>query len=339
MQTVDAKVLAWLSDAALAAVSHDTLLEALAPVARELLAADHLHLIELSPDAAVGHARVVALDGSPAQDYTMVLDERSSGTARTAASREVLHVADAASSDDLRPDFTERFEVGSALFVPLIWEGEPRWVCVVIRKRQAPFTPEEIELARLILNQHAAGLALLEARAASAAQQGHDAALARAAAAINATLDLSAVLEALTREADLALGGDMAGVYLGDGEQGGIATAGHNVPAGWLGYHMRPGEGVGGRVLQTGLPAFSNAYQSEIELPSNPGLRRLQTAVAVPMAWEGSLKGALSIGFEHLRRIDPADLRTLEAFADLATVACRNAEAFQRLEAALRQRR
>lgn len=330
MQAVDATALARLSDAALAAHSQDALLQALRPVARELLAADQLHLIEISPDAAVGHARVVALDGSPDQEYTMVLDERSSGTARAAATGEVLHVADATGSNDLRPDFSTRFGVRSALFVPLIWAGDPRWVCVVIRTHPAPFAPDEIELARLILNQYAAGLALLEARDATAAQHEHDAALARAAAAINATLDLTTVLEALTREADLALGGDMAGVYLGDGETGGIATAGHQVPEGWHGYLMRPGEGVGGRVLQTGRPAFSNAYQREIELPSNPGLQQLQTAVAVPMAWGGALKGALSIGFERLRRIDPADLRTLEAFADLATVACRNAEAFRR---------
>jgi diguanylate cyclase (GGDEF)-like protein len=47
------------------------------------------------------------------------------------------------------------------------------------------------------------------------------------------------------------------------------------------------------------------------------------------MSWDGQLRGALSIGFSRMRRVSPADLRLLEAFADLASVACRNAEAFR----------
>ena len=40
------------------------------------------------------------------------------------------------------------------------------------------------------------------------------------------------MLATLAREADLALGAAMAGVYLADGSGGGVATAGHNSPEG-----------------------------------------------------------------------------------------------------------
>ena len=102
-----------------------------------------------------------------------------------------------------------------------------------------------------------------------------------------------------------------------------MATAGHRTPPDWVGYRMRPNEGLGGQVLATGRPAISNAYQSDVQLPENPGLRDLRTAVAVPLRWDGQVHGALSVGFLRMRRISPADLRTLEAFADLASVACR----------------
>ena len=52
------------------------------------------------------------------------------------------------------------------------------------------------------------------------------------------------------------------------------------------------------------------------------------------MVWNGELKGALSVGFTEMRRVTEEDLRTLEAIAALAVVACRNAEAYQRVRVA-----
>jgi GAF domain-containing protein len=198
-----------------------------------------------------------------------------------------------------------------------------RWVAALIRIHEGPFADDDIDMARSTANLAAAGLALLESRESQESRSDRDAALARAAAVLNAGLPLQTVLDALCREADLALVGDMAGVYLGDSEHGGIATAGHNSPEGWLGYLMQPGEGVGGQVLKTGRAAISNAYQSDVRVPDNRGLRELQTAVAVPVAYDGAVLGALSIGYARMRRVSPGDLRTLEAFADLVAVALR----------------
>ena len=92
---------------------------------------------------------------------------------------------------------------------------------------------------------------------------------------------------------------------------------------------MARGEGIAGRVLDSGLAFVTNAYQEEVELPPHPALRRLKTAVGVPMAWNGELKGALSVGFAEMRRVTDDDLRALEAIAALAVAACRNAEAYE----------
>ncbi len=46
------------------------------------------------------------------------------------------------------------------------------------------------------------------------------------------------------------------------------------------------------------------------------------------MRWNGELRGALSIAFEDERDVTADDLHVLEAIADLAVVACHNAEAY-----------
>ena len=213
--------------------------------------------------------------------------------------------------------------------MPLRWGDEVRFVVVAITHERRAFEPHEIELAETLANQAAIALALLEAERSRAATAEQDAALTRAAIALNASLELDEVLETLSREADLAVGGSLAGVYLADGSGGGVATAGHNTPEDWKGIVMARGEGIAGRVLETGRAFVTNAYQEEVELPPHPALRRLRTAVGLPMAWNGELKGALSVGFAEMRRVTDDDLRTLEAIAALAVAACRNAEAYE----------
>ncbi len=315
-----------LSKSVLDAGAVEDIVDAFLAAAREQLGIDQVHLIEVSQDAAVGHARVVAYEAGGLREdaYVMVLDERPSGTTHVVTTGEVLHVPDAPASPALRRDYTERFGVRSALFVPLAWEREVRWVTVLVRTRPVAFEDADIEFAQVMANMAAAGLALLETRDRQASTHHRDAALARGVAVLNSGLPRDEVLERLCEEADTALDGSLAGVYLGDGDEGGVATAGHGTPPTWLGYRMLPGEGVGGQVLATGRAAISNAYQADVQVPQNPVLRDLRTAVAVPLRWDGAVHGALSVGFLRMRRITPADLRTLEAFADLAAVACRH---------------
>lgn len=320
-----------LSSAVLGATTVEDVVDAFLAAARALLGVDQVHLIEVSQDASVGHARVVAYEagGRREEAYVMVLDERPSGTATVVRTGEPLVIAEARGSTALRAGYTERFGVRSAVFAPIAWGGEVRWAAVLARTRPEPFADADVDTICVLANLAAAGLALVESREDRTSTAEHGAALTRAAAALNASLDLDTVLRTLTREAGVAVAGDMAGVYLGDGERGGVATAGHNTPPEWEGYLMKPGEGVGGQVLKSGRSVISNAYQEDVRLPDSVIAQDLQTAVAVPMRWDGELKGALSIGFNRMRRVTRGDLRLLEAFADLASVACRNAEAFR----------
>jgi diguanylate cyclase (GGDEF)-like protein len=200
------------------------------------------------------------------------------------------------------------------------------------------FVDEEVQLVYTLANQASAALAVLEMGTRLSARVEQQTALARAARTLNARLDSDSVLSTLCREANLALGGDVAGVYLGDAEFGGVAVAADGFPPGsdWHGSVMAPGEGVAGQVLLTGRPVVTNAYKEEVRMPRSAILHGVETAVAVPVSWAGELKGALSVGFHSMRRINDEDLVSLQAMADLAAVACTNAEAFESAQVAAR---
>jgi GAF domain-containing protein len=312
-----------LARALVTAKKPEDITEALVDAAQDLLSADSLHITEISQDRTVAHTTAYRFspEGRASEEYVQVLDERPSAVARVVAEAATVHMPDVASQENVRQDYVKRFQVASALWVPLCWGGEVRWVLIVISATQRSFSEREIELAEMIADQGAAGLALLDEANRRAAQADRDAALIRAAGILNREGPREDQLAALAREADLALGGDMAGVYLGDATRGGKATGGHNVPEGWEGMVIKPGEGVGGQVLTTGQAVISNAYQREVRVPDNPGLARLQTAVSVPVRSGERFHGALSVGFARNRRITQDDLQTLQAIADLVAVA------------------
>ena len=316
-----------LSEAVLRARTPADVTGALVHALRNGLSLGQVHLSEVSQGGEVGHATVAAPEGAPS-GYVQVLDERPSGVAWVVATGEPLVVPDAPGSQGVRQDLVERFNVASMAYLPIVWDGEVRYVAILISHEPRDFDADAIEFAQTAANQAAAALALLESERRRALQAERDAALTRAAAALNASLELVEVLETLSREADHAMGGALAGVYLADGSGGGIATAGHNVDPSWPGIVLSRGEGVAGRVLTTGQPFVTNAYQTEMEI-AHDSLGAIKTAAGVPMVWNGELKGALSVGFTEMRRVTDEDLRALEAIAAFAVVACQNAEAYQ----------
>jgi diguanylate cyclase (GGDEF)-like protein len=236
-------------------------------------------------------------------------------------------VRDALGVDDVHVVEPEQADAAGALAVPIAWAGERRLVALLTRV--APrWTPDDLVVAETLANQAALGLARLESEQRRVAHAERDRALARAAHALNVSLELDEVLDALAREANLAVGGAMAGVYLLDGDGTGLATAGHNVPDEWFGYRLAPGAGIAGHVLATGSVVTTADYQEEMKLPDRVVLEGVRSGVGVPMRWNGQLRGALSIGFTDHHPISAEDLQVLEAIADLAVVACQNAETF-----------
>jgi diguanylate cyclase (GGDEF)-like protein len=255
----------------------------------------------------------------------------------------VAHVADSGQpreldrsrlAQELGAELAGKIGDTAALLVPIAWSGAVRHVAILGRNTASPWSADELPIAATLANQAALGLARLEAEQRRVTQAERDAALARAAHALNVSLEVQSVLDTLAREADLAVGGDVAGVYLLDDDGSALATAGHNVPDEWFGYRLEPGEGIAGRVLAQDKPLRTAEYEREMQLPAHIILPGVRSGVGVPMRWNGELRGALSIGFLDEREVASEDLQVLEAIADLAVIACNNAEAYDDIRTA-----
>ena len=322
-----------LSFAALRAETGDEVHRQLALELVRTFGVPQVHVNRLAQDGTLGRVTLYRPAGTAVvvdREYTLPLD-MPSAVRQVVRTGEPFNEPDARTSSVLAAQLVDAFRVESAVFVPLAFEGEVRNVVTLVSEKPRSFTDEDVQLAHTLANQASAALAVLEMKERMSARADQQAALARAASTLNARLDRKAVLETLCREADMALGGDLAGVYLGDAASGGVGVAGHGMPedSDWYGYVIPPGEGVAGQVLVTGEPAVSNSYQTDVRVPESEVLRPIEAAVSVPVRWDGELKGALSVAFYAMRRVTGEDIESLQAIANLAAIACSNAEAYE----------
>jgi diguanylate cyclase (GGDEF)-like protein len=135
---------------------------------------------------------------------------------------------------------------------------------------------------------------------------------------LNESLDPSRVLARVCEEAARLLDADSASVFLGTGADGVRARATYGQPAERIGEPVKPGEGLVGEVVERDEPMLAEG------------------ALAVPLRWEGRLRGALAVSYERERGATRDELTLLEAFGHLAAAACRNASAHAELALAAR---
>ena len=195
----------------------ESILSALEEAVKDAIAADVVHLLNITQDhtgAISSHADVHLADGKP------------SGTARVLATGRPFLVPDARTSTEIRPGQAEEHGIASFLFVPVVWGDDIRGVLVIGWHEATDITPEYVADAQLAADQAASGFARLETEERRAGGAAQDRAVVRAGRALNATLDLQEILLTLVHEAALALEADFTGVYLGNTEDGAIATAG-----------------------------------------------------------------------------------------------------------------
>src|SRR4051812_5639779 len=256
-----------------------------------------------------------------ASDGFLGFAEGASGTAHVIATGQSLAIPDAGGSR------AAEHGIASALFVPVAWAGEVRSVLIVGWSEPRAISGDDVAMAELAADSAAAGLGRLEAERRRTDGVARDRVVVRVANALNATLDLQEILLTLVHEAALALHADFTGVFLGDAQTGATATAGYGVPEGWHGLRVEAGQGVAGRVLQTRATVVEHDHLSDLPLAETP-----KTLLAVPMVWNGEMRGVLTVGWAARRRINDEDQHTTEAIAGLATLACRNAEAYERVQ-------
>ena len=209
--------------------------------------------------------------------------------------------------------------------------------CVLALTRREPFTADERELAAAFAV--AAGGALAQVRLAEERERriAQLSALARAAKTVNEqNPELAPLLTAICAEARSITGADAVAIYLSDDEGGVVAEAAHGLGEKMIGYRLAHGEGLAGRVAQEGRPLAAADYQELAAPRPDSPVADVRSAMAVPLYWDGSLRGVLSVGFERPHPPTPEEMRLLETFGELASAACSNANAATGLALAAR---
>jgi diguanylate cyclase (GGDEF)-like protein len=135
---------------------------------------------------------------------------------------------------------------------------------------------------------------------------------------VNASLEPDRVLARICEEGARVVDADHARVLLGSPADGLRVAATYGGSATVIGQRVEAGEGAAGRALERDAAV------------------RAGSSLAVPMRWDGQLRGALVVGHAGERAATDDELAVLEAFTDLASAAWRNASAHAGLALAAR---
>ncbi|MGA9161857.1 MAG: ATP-binding protein [Actinomycetota bacterium] len=151
--------------------------------------------------------------------------------------------------------------------------------------------------------------------------------LLQAGKAMNAVLELDAVLDVILHSALELLTGGSGSIMLVDGGSL-VARCVRNNPEA-LGRRVTIGEGIAGRVAETKEPLLINGTPTSQEFPGlDSRTRAVASAMSVPLVNRDEVLGVLNVNADADHTFSAYDLRALSLFAEQAAVAIANARLF-----------
>jgi GAF domain-containing protein/anti-sigma regulatory factor (Ser/Thr protein kinase) len=255
---------------------------------------------------------------------------------RIAAERTAVIVPDVASADIFNPILREK-GLQSLLGVPLLVQGELIGVLHVGTLEPRDFTGEDAELLQLAADRIALAIdhaRLYESERDARAVAEHTAEQLRRLESLTETalahLTLDDLLDELLGRIRDLIGTDTVIVQLLD-------PAGENLALrAILGLEATEairapiplGEGLSGRVAETGAPVVVEDVQAEAAASGSAAAANIASILAVPLIVGGSLTGVLGVGTWEKRKFAPADVDILERAADRIALAMENARLY-----------
>jgi GAF domain-containing protein/nitrogen-specific signal transduction histidine kinase len=221
----------------------------------------------------------------------------------------------------------------AAVLVPLAAGGEVFGAVGLASARDAAFDPTDVATAAELARPLASALEQRRLLEESGRQSETLAALLATSRLITSRLDLSSVLDRISRSVTGLIGGTGCGIALLD-EAGArlVQAASHGVSSDeWRALAVSVGEGIIGHCAATGLPICVHDVRTDPrsarrEVDEREGIRSL---LCVPLRGGGSLLGVISVFSPRSAAFTPHHQRVLEAFAEQAGVAIHNARLFE----------
>jgi signal transduction histidine kinase/putative methionine-R-sulfoxide reductase with GAF domain len=277
---------------------------------------------------------------------------RGTVVGRTLLEGRPVHIPDI--DADAEYTFRDAQSVGhfrSMLGVPLLRDGVPIGVIVLMRTHVRPFTAKQIELVETFADQAVIAIenvrlfdevqARTEELAESLRQQT---ATAEVLKTISRTaFDLQRVLETLLENAVRICGAKHGLIFRYDGEYC-RAAAVYNAPPGsmelWERYPIRAGRGTTvGRALLECRPVQIPDVQAdpEYDFPEAVKLTGFRTVMAVPLLREGVPLGTIGLWKTEVAPFTDKQIELLTTFADQAVIAIENVRLFDEIQDKNRQ--
>jgi signal transduction histidine kinase len=262
--------------------------------------------------------------------------ERGSLTGRVALDRMTIHVRDVVTDREYtRWDSQKRSNYRSLLGVPLLRQGEPIGVIMLVRRVVMPFTDKQIELVATFADQ--AVIAIENTRLFDEVQaRNRDlTALSDVGRAVSSTLDLKVVLKTIVDRAVELSGTDAGSIFyyrqeVGRFELGETSGLDAEVVAKFRKLDIAAGQTGLGEAITKRLPV----QVPDVMKRRNNALRDaaleagLHAALVVPLLGSEGALGTLVLQRRRTGEFQPAVVNLMQSFADQSAIALENARLF-----------
>ena len=245
---------------------------------------------------------------------------------RTVAIRDVL---DAPELNDARlgdvRELTDR-NIRAVLATPIVASEKVIGILGFHRAEPTNWTPAEISLAKAVAREAAIAIEASRLLRESDRRLAEQQSLLKAGEALTSDLRFEVVIERLVEEMRALVNADAAECWTmlpGGSEL--VCRAVLGLPETELGRRVEP-EGLIAEAIAAGKPVLRSTAEADRE-----GAEFAEMMQA-PISSFGEIRGVLGVRSREAGRFDESDLRLIEAFASLASIALRNAEAFEESE-------
>jgi PAS domain S-box-containing protein len=265
------------------------------------------------------------------KDYSGIKLSPGEGVAgMVCKTRQPLAIDDYANWGERVPQ-VDKAEISAALGVPLLRGDALLGVLTIDRRTSRPFNNEDIQSATLFANQ--AAIAFENARLYHEQERRSQELLAlyNTSLHVASRLELHSLLRTIITQAVTLVGGRSGDIYLYRPDSHDlISAASEGMPDDLIGAVLEQGEGIAGRILETGQPLIVDDYESwpgHSNRYSGHGFARV---IGVPILYGDDLLGLLVA--ERDKESPPfaeTDQNLLELFAHQAAVAIENSRLFE----------
>ncbi|HTP09832.1 MAG TPA: PAS domain S-box protein [Anaerolineae bacterium] len=148
---------------------------------------------------------------------------------------------------------------------------------------------------------------------------------------INTQPDVAALLNAIVLRAIDLLSVKMGGLYLINQEDHSLVLV-TSMPSELVGTVLQSGEGLAGRIVQSGLPLFIADYSNWPDRAAAFAHSRIGRTLGVPLKLRGNIIGVLSVEDAEPGLFSEQDVRLASLFADQAAIAIENRQLYERAQ-------